>query len=944
MAAAAPPPADANIICALFQLHESIDKHAFKEIFNDLESGESSLPSRIPNNAIAIAVVLTSMVKVLACHGPCMPHKPSSSSSTKKGNVDHRRRRGFLYGLALNFVRYRSELKLEDLSISMALVQVLNHCSSLLSRARCTEHPSALAIMIRYFLECLSLNSGVEKHVNGSSTSSLGIEVDAVSFRTLLCHTLCYMRSNIVQCLEDFSDFQYIWSSTLNDGVVDTPAFSSESVPSVSHEPRSWDRHETDRHELKHQRKRMRSASIGNDDKQIPTTVLLRQVAKELAWTFLQSSYQSAPSSRQTKRDDRILNAAACIDLVVAASMAPIISAPNDKRRRIECGDISPRHSAGDESAAVLSNILPFQLNDEHDCSCPTEIRGQLKRSILQSTTELGLSLTDNSSPIRQKDIVERAQKIASSILQLLIKNYAPTNASPASRLLTFISSHELRKKSLHILDRKFQRAMAENIHASIVAYFPYSNHDLSTSTLGNICIDVTHDLFHLCLSERKLLAPFASSPYPHKTQIMGDVFDVRVLIFRNQTREARPPVRHVLQLSRVQTPITSETTLDELNKWTETLCESTSAIKPSPWLLDQLASASDFMYDGGDGQNVTIGVWKGIILPMLNYFMAILARDPNTSQVMSDSGEYIASNNDNTPGAALQLYYFALESIIRKSPSMIHNKPQFHSSLFSLCYFCLQTAVTLDAQRFEIEDFGDCPAAFYTLVEMFIEGLKSDGKSMKMKQALALPSYVTQGLRKLQEMILSMVWMKCNNNLNHRFESSFLGMVIQLRKNTVAWRLACPVDGEEQATKVNSREEHIVHFLLQNLVVGIKQRVSSLLCLLSLPSPSLAGKTLDIFKRVLRDRTELFFDRHPDQLMLCCLFVTVGNRFTFQKIADAYIEMNADNLGPEISHTIIHSIKNCSGHGNQCGDIISLYNDVFLPGTKGLWRHFRRN
>jgi hypothetical protein len=44
------------------------------------------------------------------------------------------------------------------------------------------------------------------------------------------------MRSNIVRCLEDFSDFEYIWSSTLNDTVADTPFFSSESHSPISSE------------------------------------------------------------------------------------------------------------------------------------------------------------------------------------------------------------------------------------------------------------------------------------------------------------------------------------------------------------------------------------------------------------------------------------------------------------------------------------------------------------------------------------------------------------------------------------------------------------------------------------------------------------------------------------------------------------------------------------
>jgi hypothetical protein len=192
--------------------------------------------------------------------------------------------------------------------------------------------------------------------------------------------------------------------------------------------------------------------------------------------------------------------------------------------------------------------------------------------------------------------------------------------------------------------------------------------------------------------------------------------------------------------------------------------------------------------------------------------------------------------------------------------------------------------AKNLGAQNFVIEDISECPADFYKLLGLFIGGLESNGGSVEMKRSLALPSYVKEDLRRLQEMILSMVWMKSNNN----FESSYLGMVIRLRKNPAAWCLTCTFDDREaNGTKEQSREQTVVNFLLQNLVDIIKLCVSTICHLLELHSSSLAVKTLEIFKRVLRDRTEVFFNRHPDQLMFCCLYATVGNHATFQKIAE---------------------------------------------------------
>ena len=952
-AAAATPPAANMNICALFQLQESIDKVAFTRIFNllDNEGDRTTTRSAIPNNVVA--AVLVSILKVLVCHSPLIVR----SSTTENGLVEWPHRDG-LYGLVLNFVRFQSQLTLDDIGASstaaappcrFTLDQVLEHCSYLLRLDRYKEPTPTSATMIRCFWEYHSAKSDPAKELSNSS-----IGVDTESLRSLFFYTFYHMRSNIVRCLEDFSDFEYIWSSTLNDTVADTPFFSSESVSPISREPRrSWEQRETslglqsvlaDSNQIKsycrddHNRKRMRSASIGSNDDMIPSSESLRQVAKELSWTFLQSA-KPAPNSRIQTRKDRILNAAASIDLVVAAFMAPIISAPIiGKRRRVECEGNDPRPSAGAESAAALSNILSTRLIDAHDGSFGTRLRGQMKRSMLQATSELMLSLTDNTSPVHHKDVIERAQKIASSALEVLNKNYgsSPTNASPANQLLSYISSHKLRQHNLNILGRKFQRIMAEQVHASINAYFPYSCHEEMASKLGSISIDVMHDLFHLCLSERKLLAQFESNPSSSQAQ-MEDLYKVKALIFGNPS--ARPTFRHALHIRGGRNPPTTEAERNDLNEWTSTIFDfvsTTSKIKPSPWLMEQFASACDFRCNGSNDESDKLGVWDGLILPVLNYFMRVWARCPDASQISDE--EYIVRNDDTTPGAVLQLYYFALESIIRAKPSMVH-KPRFHSSLFSLCYYCLQLAKNPGTQIFVIEDIGECPAEFYKLLGLFIGGLESNGGSVEMNRALAMPSYVKQDLRRLQEMILSMVWMKSNNN----FESSFLGIVIRLRKNPAAWRLTCPIDDcEGNGTKEHSREQTVVNFLLRNLVDVIKHRVSTLCHLLELHLPYMAVKTLEIFKRVLCDRTELFFDRHPDQIMLCCMYATVGNHVTFQKIADAYTEMNRDVHGLEISYTILHRIKNC-GHDNQYGDIITLYNDVFLPSVKRLRRYFRR-
>jgi len=51
---------------------------------------------------------------------------------------------------------------------------------------------------------------------------------------------------------------------------------------------------------------------------------------------------------------------------------------------------------------------------------------------------------------------------------------------------------------------------------------------------------------------------------------------------------------------------------------------------------------------------------------------------------------------------------------------------------------------------------------------------------------------------------------------------------------------------------------------------------------------------------------------------------------------------LNRDRIGSEVSYAIVHRIKNCSGHDDQFGDIISLFNEVFVPNMKPFWRSFQ--
>lgn len=123
-----------------------------------------------------------------------------------------------------------------------------------------------------------------------------------------------------------------------------------------------------------------------------------------------------------------------------------------------------------------------------------------------------------------------------------------------------------------------------------------------------------------------------------------------------------------------------------------------------------------------------------------------------------------------------------------------------------------------------------------------------------------------------------------------------------------------------------------------------------ALICteLLSVPwIEATTNKTMEIFTTMLHHRTEIFFNRHPDQLMMCSLYAALCARSNsvsnvlFQDIADAYMKIR-DQVGSEISYMILHRIKNCSDHDEKFGDVVSLFNQVFVPAVKPFWRRWK--
>ena len=199
--------------------------------------------------------------------------------------------------------------------------------------------------------------------------------------------------------------------------------------------------------------------------------------------------------------------------------------------------------------------------------------------------------------------------------------------------------------------------------------------------------------------------------------------------------------------------------------------------------------------------------------------------------------------------------------------------------------------------------------------------------------------------LTKLKQMLVSMMWM--SDDLDGKIESSFLSMVSKVREeDQTVWR-SCVYGSntDENSKQVENKDHMLMRFMIGEFTNDIRCRASTLCQLMSISYTDTTTKmSIELFKRVLCERTDIFYDRHPHQLMMCCLYAVLCAQsntharkarqkleVSFQKIAEAYMKMNRDDFGSEIPYTILHRVKNCSKQDDQFGDVMDIIYEEIL-------------
>uniref|UniRef100_A0A0D9XSP1 Retinoblastoma-associated protein A-box domain-containing protein n=1 Tax=Leersia perrieri TaxID=77586 RepID=A0A0D9XSP1_9ORYZ len=98
-----------------------------------------------------------------------------------------------------------------------------------------------------------------------------------------------------------------------------------------------------------------------------------------------------------------------------------------------------------------------------------------------------------------------------------------------------------------------------------------------------------------------------------------------------------------------------------------------------------------------------------------------------------------------------------------------------------------------------------------------------------------------------------------------------------------------------------------------------------------------LTERVYNIFKQILDQQTALFFNRHVDQIILCCLYgvaKVLGLALTFKEIVNNY--KREPQCKPEVFRSVFLAGTNRNGGlGSRHVDIINFYNVVFVPMAK---------
>jgi hypothetical protein len=219
-----------------------------------------------------------------------------------------------------------------------------------------------------------------------------------------------------------------------------------------------------------------------------------------------------------------------------------------------------------------------------------------------------------------------------------------------------------------------------------------------------------------------------------------------------------------------------------------------------------------------------------------------------------------------------------------------------------------------------------------------------------------ALPTILVRDIKRTELMVIdSLLWAR-----DKRYPESMVDKIEDLKEETADkkdpvcyWppRVLAPAPHEPTELDYEDMPEpnyptpqdesyadyRCVSYLLRRVLKIADDRIHTLCSFLGIPTHlRVAHLAWVAFRYILRRHIYLLYDRHIDHWLLCCLYgVCKATKYdpnlTFSRIIDAYVVIRAPEMGDVTCQRIVRHIKIMDAAQQPVGDIIYLYNQVFL-------------
>jgi Retinoblastoma-associated protein B domain/Retinoblastoma-associated protein A domain len=437
-----------------------------------------------------------------------------------------------------------------------------------------------------------------------------------------------------------------------------------------------------------------------------------------------------------------------------------------------------------------------------------------------------------------------------------------------------------------------------------------------------------------------------------------------------------------------------------EMNEWAVSVLYM-DVVRPNPILLEYFKAACRDQSKGWQSLIIPTINKALLLLSQENLTDKTTRKAPvSLTQKGEQTGLVVAhgemSHDKALCKAVVAVYYHALEAILyleskrlskESHPRLVLNQ-SFHRALLVCCCSVVLKAIgathklrpSPNFQTIQIYNIlhvcESNPMDFLKVSGSFLTAMTTEDAKVE-SPLLLLPRFLQKDFRRTEQSVLdSLLWAR-----DPKFEEPFPDKIEDLAERTAKRKNSTPTSfgggtgwtetdepccwwpvpelaptmpeeildyGQPEKKRYptpqinNYAEFKTVSSLIHRVMEQAYGRIEKLCRALDVPlQTSLVTHVWVAFRYLLRNRVDLFFDRHVDHWILTSIYGVARkmkyNDITFARIIDAYVATRSPELGDVTCQRIIRHIKinMTDSEGSQLGNVIVLYNKIFVPVMK---------